>query len=76
MNSIDLLWQLAQGWHECADADDLDANDRPAIRETFRAYARTRRNCASELLGLLARIQKENPPIGGPLVPETDCESV
>lgn len=74
--NTDLLHQLAQGWLDCAEADEDDALTRPEIRVTFNAYARVRSNCAMELKRLLFELQKENPPIGGPLATETDSESV
>ena len=54
----------------------LSAVDSQMVAERLSAIAWTRNNCAFELKRLLFELQKENPPIGGPLAPETDCESV
>lgn len=95
--NIVLLQQLAQGWLDCAEADNQHAKTLRAkmraeqprgdsalsearlgcgvLAERLNTQAWARNNCAFELQRLLFELQKENPPMGGPLAPETDCES-
>ena len=61
--------QLALNWLAQADADERSAITQPApelVKESLLAWARTRRNCAWELMALLQTpLVKENPAAAG-----------
>lgn len=71
------LRQLAMQWRAQANAD-IEAAPRiePPIGRDFAVIARTRRNCAWELMRVLNEMEKENPLDGGYPSPHTaDRES-
>jgi hypothetical protein len=72
--------QLALNWIAQADADEQSAITQPAperVKESLLAWARTRRNCAWELIATLQTMpEKENPSEEGPSTLSTDRESV
>ena len=74
MSHLPLLHTLVQGWLDCAQADEADAEARHEVSERFKSFAVARRNCAWELQRLLRQVEKENPPWGGSLLPESNNE--
>lgn len=72
------LRQLALSWLACAHEDVQDSRAFAAtpIGEALAAVAKTRRNCAWELMRALNGLEKENPLEGGyPSPPAADHES-
>ena len=71
------LKALVQTWMRQSNEDELIGRDWHTVRVEMKATARTRRNCAWELLRLLDDAEKENPSEEGPVrFSNTDCESV
>lgn len=56
------LKQLAMDWHRQANEDLQAAEQGPlGVRQEYAQIARTRRNCAWELMRTLQTLDKENP---------------
>lgn len=72
------LRQLALEWQQRADEDAADAKRQSGhyMGDVQAMQARTRRNCAWELMRQLDALEKENPTEAGSLPPLTaECES-
>jgi hypothetical protein len=65
--------QLAMDWQVIADQDASDARRKYGhyMPDVQAMQARTRRNCAWELMKMLDELEKENPASAGPLPPLT-----
>ena len=70
--------QLAMDWQAIAEQDASDARRKYGhyMADVQAMSARTRRNCAFELMKMLDELEKENPASAGSLPPlNADCES-
>jgi len=60
--------QLAMNWHRQATEDLRESQTGPLeLRPEFALIAKTRRNCAWELMRTLSEMEKESPLEGGRL---------